>query len=44
MKDLTALTDESIALLQKMVAIPSISRDEKSVADMLQEELTGCGL
>lgn len=41
---LDALTDESVELLKAMIAIPSVSRDEDSVADMLQERLAAWGL
>lgn len=32
-------TQEALALLQRMIAIPSVSRDEKAVADMLEQYL-----
>ncbi len=37
-------TEESIELLKRMIAIPSVSRDEAAVADMLQAQLTQWGL
>lgn len=41
---LDALTDESVELLKAMIAIPSVSRDEAAVADMLQARLAAWGL
>lgn len=41
---LDSLTSESIELLKAMIAIPSVSRDEVAVADMLQSRLAGWGL
>lgn len=35
--DLQTAYCQSISLLKRMIAIPSVSRDEKAVADMLQE-------
>ena len=41
--DITALTAEAVALLQSLIAIPSVSRDEARAADCLQQyiELQG---
>lgn len=36
--------DDSIALLQRMIATPSVSRDEQAVADLLQQSLASFGL
>ena len=41
---LSRLTEESIGLLKRMIAIPSVSRDEAAVADMLQGQLAEWGL
>lgn len=37
-------TEESVELLKRMIAIPSVSRDETAVADMLQAQMTQWGL
>ena len=41
--DISALTSEAVALLQSLIAIPSVSRDEAQAADCLQRyiELQG---
>lgn len=36
--------EESIELLKRMIAIPSVSRGESAVADMLQAQLTEWGM
>lgn len=41
---LDRLTDESVDLLKEMIALPSVSRDEARVADMLQARLAQWGL
>lgn len=41
---LERLTAESVDLLSRMIAIPSASRDEAAVADMLQRQLTLWGM
>lgn len=33
--DIDYMTDEALALLKQMIAIPSISREEEAVADLL---------
>ena len=38
------LTDEALSLLQQLIAIPSVSRDETAAADMLFDAMTGYGL
>lgn len=38
------MKEEATELLRKMIRIPSVSRDEKAVADMLEEYLSGKGL
>lgn len=37
-------TADSLALLERLIAIPSVSRDEKAAADMLEEQLKAWGL
>lgn len=44
MSRIAQLTEESIELLQRMIAIPSVSRDECAVADMLQAQFEAWGL
>ena len=34
--DIEALTQEAIGLLERMVSLPSVSREEKEVADLLE--------
>lgn len=41
---LRRLTDEAVDLLRRMIAIPSASRDEAAVADMLQRQMTLWGM
>ena len=36
-------TDRAIALLKRLIATPSVSRDERRAADIMEEELTRCG-
>ena len=43
-KRIEALTAESIELLQSMIETPSVSRDEKAVADLLEQRLTMWGM
>ncbi|MGN1263855.1 MAG: M20 family metallo-hydrolase [Prevotella sp.] len=43
-KQLTVLTDEAVGLLKWLIATPSVSRDEKRAADVMEEFMTGCGL
>ena len=38
------LTDEAVFLLQRLIAIPSVSRDETAAADLLFDVMTGYGL
>ena len=38
------LTDEAFSLLQRLIAIPSVSRDETAAADLLFDVMTGYGL
>ena len=44
MKTINELREESIELLQKMIATPSISRDESRVADVIQQFMLEKGL
>ena len=37
-------TQESIQLLERMISIPSVSRDETAVADMLEQQMNDWGL
>ena len=37
-------TDEAVALLQRLIATPSISRDEKSAADIMQGYIECLGM
>lgn len=37
-------TNEAVALLQKLIATPSVSRDETAAADILEETIKGYGL
>ena len=37
-------TDEAVALLQRLIATPSISRDEKSAADIMQGYIKSLGM
>lgn len=41
---ITDLTDEAVALLEQMVGIPSVSRQEHGVADALERFMAGKGL
>lgn len=43
-KRIEELTAESIELLQSMIETPSVSRDEKAVADLLEQRLTMWGM
>ena len=36
-------TGEAVSLLSHLIATPSVSRDERSAADIMEEELTRCG-
>lgn len=36
-------TDEAVSLLSHLIATPSVSRDERRAADIMEEELTRCG-
>lgn len=38
--DISTAQSSAVALLRKMIAIPSVSRDEKAVADMLQQYIS----
>lgn len=38
------LTDEALSLLQRLIAVPSVSRDETAAADLLFDVMTGYGL
>ena len=42
--DLQTAYLQSVILLEKMIAIPSVSREETLVSDMLQEYLNSTGL
>ena len=44
MMNISELQKESIELLQKMIATPSVSRDEARVADVIQQFMTEKGL
>ncbi len=37
-------TDEAMALLGRLIATPSVSRDESRAADIMEEYMRGCGL
>ncbi len=37
-------TDEAVALLKRLIATPSISRDEAKAADIMEEYMKECGL
>lgn len=37
-------TSEAVALLQRLIAVPSVSRDERRAADMLSRYLSDCSL
>jgi acetylornithine deacetylase len=41
---LDSLKEEAIELLKKLIAIPSISRDETKTADLIEQHLNGKGL
>lgn len=43
-KIITAYTQEAVDLLRQMIQIPSVSRDEAAVADLLQQTLLEMGL
>lgn len=36
-------TGEAVSLLSHLIATPSVSRDERRAADIMEEELTSCG-
>ena len=36
--------NDAIELLRQLIATPSISRDEKAAADIIQKRMTACGL
>ena len=38
------LTDEALSLLQRLIAVPSVSRDETAAANLLFDVMTGYGL
>lgn len=44
MTDLTHYTSEAITLLNSLIGIPSISREEDQVADFLQNYIEECGI
>ena len=44
MTDLTHYTSEAITLLNSLIGIPSISREEEKVADFLQNYIEECGI
>lgn len=44
MNSLQELTHEAVQLLYRMVAIPSVSRDEKQVADVVENKMNEWGL
>ena len=44
MTDLTQMTSEAVTLLSSLIRIPSISREEESVADFLQNYIEECGI
>lgn len=41
---ITKYTNEAIALLQRLIAAPSVSRDESTAADILEEAMNAYGL
>ena len=43
MKELELYTNDAIELLQKLIAIPSVSRTEKDAADALEESIIQYG-
>ena len=38
------LLSEALSLLQQLIAIPSVSRDETAAADLLEKVISGYGL
>ena len=44
MTDLTHYTSEAITLLNSLIGIPSVSREETQVADFLQNYIEECGI
>lgn len=44
MDNLRHLTDEAVALLRRLIAVKSVSRDEKAAADIMQDYIEGLGL
>lgn len=41
--ELNMLTNDAVALLQRLIATPSVSRDEAKAADIMQEAMEGYG-
>ena len=37
-------TDDAVALLMRLIATPSVSRDEGGAADVMEAELRRCGI
>jgi len=44
MTDLTHYTSEAVTLLNSLIGIPSISREEEKIADFLQNYIEECGI
>lgn len=44
MPDFDELYYDAVDLLKQMVAVPSLSRDEGAVADVLENAMKRCGL
>ncbi len=42
--DISKYTDDAVALLMRLIATPSVSRDEKRAADIMEEELQRCAI
>lgn len=36
--------NEAVSLLRRLIAVPSVSRDEAAAADMMEEEMRRCGM
>ncbi len=42
--DISKYTDDAVALLMRLIATPSVSREEKRAADIMEEELQRCAI
>ncbi len=42
--DISKYTDDAVALLMRLIATPSVSREEKRAADIMEEELQRCDI